>query len=125
MNRQRLFLVKIRHSAQKKLHWTANWSGATATKTSAGKVLVEATLAATKQAGKTYLQAALTKFLLRWAIFISFYLSLLYFIPSLKYLSLIFCLIISYSLFNIYQQSKLLRQKVKEIETLIKEIKNT
>jgi len=84
---------------------------------------LEATLTATKEAGKTYLQAALTKFLLNWVGLLFIYLICLSFFPFFKWIFPLFLLLIMYSLYHIYRQNRLLRQKIKEIEGLIAEIK--
>jgi len=85
---------------------------------------LEATLLTTKTTGRTYLRAALLKFLINWFFLAIFYLMLLYFFPCLKWLSFIFLPIILYSLYHIYQQNRLFRQKIVEIELLIKALKD-
>lgn len=84
---------------------------------------LEITLAATKKAGKTYIKTILIKFLFRWVLFMLFLLSILYFIPFLKYFLPIIGILIIYSLYNIYLQNRQFNLKIKEIESLIKEIK--
>ena len=86
---------------------------------------LEATLAATKQTGKVYLQAAFTKFILNWVFLTLFYLILLDRFPILIGALGILLPLLGYSLYNIYQQNRQFRQKIEEMEVLITEIKES
>ncbi len=86
---------------------------------------LEASLEATKKAGKTYLQIAFTKFIFNWTLLTFFYLISLYFFPFLKWVSPILILLITYSLYSIYIQNKQFYQKIEDMHLLIAEIKGT
>lgn len=84
---------------------------------------LEQTLIDTKKAGHTYLQATFTKFLFRWGITTLLYLFLSPIFPLLKWTLLPLLIIFLYSLYQIYVQKKLLTKKIKEVQLLIKSIK--
>lgn len=84
---------------------------------------LEQTLIDTKTAGHTYLQATFTKFLFKWGMITLLYLFLAPIFPLLKWTLLPLLLIFLYSLYQIYVQKKLLTKKIKEVQLLIKSIK--
>ncbi len=84
---------------------------------------LEQTLIATKQAGNAYLQATLTKFLIRWTLLLFLLLIFWIFIPFLKWGLLFFLPLFSYSLYQIHLQKRIFRQKIEAIEASIEEVK--
>lgn len=84
---------------------------------------LEQTLIATQEAGNTYLQSVLTKFLFRWILLAFFCLCLWNLFPFSKWLLVLLFPIFFYSLYQIYLPHQQFQQQIKEIQKLLKAVK--
>ena len=85
---------------------------------------LEQTLITTQEAGNSYLQSVLTKFIFRWVLLAFFCLYLWNLCPFPKWISLLLLPFFFYSLYQIYLQKRAFRQKIEDIKALIEEVKN-
>lgn len=85
---------------------------------------IQKNLQATIDAGNQYLKSTLFHFSIRWFFTISLFVILWNRFVWLKWLLIILIPLGSYNLYQIYHQKKLLKNKVQEIELIIKEIQS-